>query len=445
MRVLPHAFADDSWSSLRREVLANGAATHGHPRALVGALLYAVAARCALKKTSGWSLGELIERVLSDRAVWAEPPSRDETLPDWYDAAIEATQGTFSIDWASAVSESDQALHFALQAIRQGIVSSDEDVLDSIKARNSKINGAGTVSAVAAVFLASRYAADPATGIRVAAYAQGVDTDTVASMTGGILGTMIGSDWLLGAWREVQDASLFGRLATDLGSSRHQARGISQGWHQGDLWSDGDSRRLRNALVNCQLGERIHVGPLGEANLEGVDVLDPMVRSSRMTRFRLITADGQRLFVLKPERLRESSQAVLPLSPVSEEASAQSMSHRTQRAGAEHVHAPFRSARSDLAVVVSALPAGTSAIDLHQLLDMAAAAMEVIRSTRSLQHPGLQDDISRSLQSVLAELSIHLPPEAVPALGRTAWRLAAGAERSTPKSARSDGDALSSD
>lgn len=57
------------------------------------------------------------------------------------------------------------------------------------------------------MFLASRYAVDPINGVVRAAFAIGSDTDTIASMTGGLLGCINGSNWLSPVKQCIQDSA----------------------------------------------------------------------------------------------------------------------------------------------------------------------------------------------------------------------------------------------
>jgi len=52
---------------------------------------------------------------------------------------------------------------------------------------------------------ASRYANNPSLGIKIPAFSFGADTDTIASITGGLLGMLNGMNWIPTEWREVQD------------------------------------------------------------------------------------------------------------------------------------------------------------------------------------------------------------------------------------------------
>lgn len=100
--------------------------------------------------------------------------------------------------------------------LTKGALSFDDDVLEKLQCFNSKISGAGTVASIAAVYLASRYAADPINGVVKAAFSIGSDTDTIASMTGGLLGCINGSDWLSSVRQGIQDEIYVEKIASRL-------------------------------------------------------------------------------------------------------------------------------------------------------------------------------------------------------------------------------------
>ena len=93
----------------------------------------------------------------------------------------------------------------------------DKEVLHDIGCFDRQISGAGTVAATSSVFLASRYAADPILGVTEAAYSYGADTDTIASMTGGLLGAVLSDEWLRSSADHVQDSGYLRSVAGGLG------------------------------------------------------------------------------------------------------------------------------------------------------------------------------------------------------------------------------------
>jgi hypothetical protein len=334
---------------------------------------------------------------------------------------MQALSPHYAEEWHGVALDVDDWLARAIVAVRQGVLTSDERFLQEIGATDPRTNGAGTVSAVAAIFLASRYAADPATGIRVAAFQKGLDTDTVASMTGALLATMLGDAWIKPAWREVQDAEFFPKLMTNLFlSSGHGSVTINE-----SRWSEGDSKRVVAALRHNE--KHVHLGPLGEARVVAKDYLKTVGSLRESTRFALRTEIGQTLFVID----RGSTNAARKPSKVGKERT-KALAPTSQHGGSPaeintKVTAAHRTVRDrmvgELDLLMTTLPVDYSAHDLLQSLTIALSSLENLR----INTPGANVSSEKLLSELRNELIAHhmpdFPDEIVLALGRFAWRL----------------------
>ena len=221
MRVLPHVLylSEKDFSEVATSIFLDGITTHGHPRALLGALVYGFALWSALRKESSLSYGELIGELISNKSVWSTLPSHDRVGSVWLGQAEKHLKDYRKI-WSSVKNEILEYLFICQSEISKGALSSDNDVLKKLECFNKKINGAGTVTAVASVYLASRYAADPLNGVITAAFAIGSDTDTIASMAGGLLGCINGADWLSPVKSDIQDFNYLEKTALKLNSHK---------------------------------------------------------------------------------------------------------------------------------------------------------------------------------------------------------------------------------
>lgn len=221
MRVLPHSIwhaASGSVPHLVADAVNDAVLTHGHARALVGAAFYACAAMAALSVKGTLRYGELLEHLLSNQHEWRTPPQ--VTVDGWLDAH-ERTSGAFDENWRRAAGETAALLAIAKEGIDQGALVDDRAVLQRLGAFGAT-RGSGTITAVASLYLASRYAAQPRTGVAVAAHADDADTDTLAAMAGGLLGALNGFSWIPTEWLDVQDASVLRDLGDRL--LRHDVR-----------------------------------------------------------------------------------------------------------------------------------------------------------------------------------------------------------------------------
>jgi hypothetical protein len=82
MRILPHTLfmADsDVFGPVAKNILLDGIATHGHPRALVGALCYGYALWKSLRRTDRLQFGEVIDDLLDNSIPGIGAPSRSPT------------------------------------------------------------------------------------------------------------------------------------------------------------------------------------------------------------------------------------------------------------------------------------------------------------------------------------------------------------------------------
>lgn len=219
MRIAPYVIAGAAGPrrDLVARVIRDGVTTHGHPRALVGAAVYAAALHILLTATGTLEYGELLGRVEADDS-WQMPEIALNALPNgWFDVAIQLQPSLISW-WEDVVNETKELLRRTATGIRSGILGNDLDVLEALGCFDKRVNGAGTVTAVSAIYLASRNAPRPQGGLVRAAFLNHADTDTVASMTAGLLGALHGPDWLEPLSSQVQDRHYIAHLADQCAS-----------------------------------------------------------------------------------------------------------------------------------------------------------------------------------------------------------------------------------
>ena len=294
MRVIPHAIhcAEHTQpDGMLRDVLKDGAATHGHPRALVGAAAYAYAAWWLLRSKRTLEFGEIVSVLLDDVSVWGAFPD-GSSRSEWAHEAWSVV-GDYDEAWNRTVGEMCELLEKVRHGLSAGSLSDDARVLRGLGAFGSW-SGAGTVCAAAAAYLTARYAASPTEGVVRAAFATGSDTDTIAAMTGGLLGTLAGDEWVPSEWRAVQDADYLRRVAHEL-VSPDQARPLPE------LSIPVGPRDLRDLAQELLDGPR---STFGLRRLRGATVtrarrFEPFSPSTVVRAWKLRTGDGQTLFVTK--------------------------------------------------------------------------------------------------------------------------------------------------
>lgn len=307
MRALPHALylCDEDFSKVASSIFMDGLTTHGHPRALLGALVYGYALWASLRKEAKLGYGELIEEIIANKAAWSPIPAQDNFSQDWLAQAQKHLKDYEKL-WLSTKEEILTYLDICKSELSRGALSFDDDALEKLQCFNKQISGAGTVAAIASVYLASRYAADPINGVIKAAFAVGSDTDTIASMAGGLLGCINGSDWLSSVKSGIQDCSYLEKTALKLSTRQTEnmssyepvKRTALKNWTD-DVVSAPDSSEVklpdgRIAKVNCGQDQ---VGRSGKYKVE-------------FRRF--ITSEGQTIYINKISKGNFASQQRAP-------------------------------------------------------------------------------------------------------------------------------------
>ena len=306
MRVLPHALflaGQDDSAVLVHDVVRDGAATHGHPRALVGATACAYAAWSLVRRNGMLGFGELLDLLIDERDGWGAFPDMERGGEAWFAAAGRVLDEPYERLWERTVGEMRRLLEQARNGIRAGALADDRAVLDDLGCFG-RFKGAGTVTAAAAAYLAARHAAQPAQGVLRAAFERGADTDTLAAMTGGLLGCLAGDEWLPAPWREVQDAAylrcIAGRVA--LGPSGAEQRPVETPAAPQSILTD----LARNGDHEVALGESSR----GQAT--ALPDLRPLSKSITVRAWRLRTPEGQTLYVTRVEENRRLRRAGRP-------------------------------------------------------------------------------------------------------------------------------------
>lgn len=285
--------------AIAKSIVANGVCTHGHARALVGALAYGFAVWVAFRETGTLQYGAIIEKVLSGVKYWSVLPDLGDICPTWRRSAFEVSGGQYDEYWQMTVTDMLWLLEQCREAMKQGALSVDQEVLTKLGCFDKGIKGAGTVTAAASIFLASRYAADPFHGLVEAGFAHGADTDTIASMTGGLLGAVAGSEWLGDHAEQVQDALYLRALGESL--ARNQVTDQSKLLHITKTTKTHlDS--LIEKLKASKPGDSVLFPDGREAQTSALQHHQSLSKTTVAVSWKLNTADGQSLYIKKLSR-----------------------------------------------------------------------------------------------------------------------------------------------
>ena len=301
MRVLPHALfhaGQDRPAFLMHDVVLDGCATHGHPRALVGATAYAYAAWSLARKSGTLRFGELLETLLDGASDWSRFPESARTEKSWLEIADDVTDMRFRRIWDQTAREMLDLLETARKGLQAGALADDRAVLGDLGCFGHA-KGAGTSSAAGAAYLAARHAAQPVQGVLRAAFERGADTDTLAAMTGGLLGCVAGVEWLPQPWLRVQDAEYL----------RDMAARVAQGPDGAAEVPVEPAPHPHSILSNLEPNEggKLDLGGMTRVAVAALEDPRPIGQSIAVHAWRLSTADGQTMYVTKVQRLAGES------------------------------------------------------------------------------------------------------------------------------------------
>lgn len=298
MRVLPHAIhgaENPSFASVAERIVLDGATTHGHPRALLGALVAGYAMWMALRWGGKVGYGELIDDCLRQRRAWSEPPEA-VFASSWLEGAHEALGAPFPEVWRHTSEEMVGLLSIGRDAMGRGSLARDRDVLEELGAFG-KESGSGIRGAAIAIYLASRYIAKPSAGLLAAAFAKRADTDTIACLTGAILGAFTGDVRVDGLAEDLLDSHYISHLAVQTSNHEGEDHGVG-------VWGPRAKQEIWQGLEGLEHGGSLTLPLFGESFL--MDIERPETKSANdIVIWWLRTELGQTLAVTRTKKKKD--------------------------------------------------------------------------------------------------------------------------------------------
>jgi ADP-ribosylglycohydrolase len=202
MRIQPHVWAapkERVSSLIVRDIVRNGITTHGHPRALIGAVFHGLCLLHTIRHgviptPADWrSIAEetesVLEIVLKDEDLstfWYPTRERDSEEP------LEAAFGQASRELANHIKLAEAVLQSATAA--KGREQCYVDLVNSLGCFSQESRGSGTKTALLASFLPFAFEGNALVALQTCANLLGTDTDTIATMAGALLGAISNTD-----------------------------------------------------------------------------------------------------------------------------------------------------------------------------------------------------------------------------------------------------------
>lgn len=206
MRILPIALANfGEPDKIKEEIFGNSIITHGHPRAILGAMLYGYSIDTILRfnpesfnSTSFLTeLGKDMKQKFSIDFLTSQKFSSWES--EWNKGTLKPFQDLFN----EIIEETQEYLRVTYKLLMNN--TSDFDALTKLGCYKNETKGSGTSTVIAGIYLTCKYSNEPLKGIEQAVNSIGTDTDSIAAFTGGLIGALHGQSIIPSKWKTVQD------------------------------------------------------------------------------------------------------------------------------------------------------------------------------------------------------------------------------------------------
>lgn len=192
MRNLPIALVNvNNEPRLIRDSFINAIITHGHPRAILGAILFALVIKYTLSASSGITTASLIEYLRDGMHNIGKAIAEDERITAWIRSWEQGHEGQpFRYSFRQAYQE---VLEY-LKNIPQYINADNTSYYTAVGAFAPATKGSGLATVCVAIYLFLKYLEQPEMALITAVNMLGSDTDTIGVFIGGLLGAYHGKN-----------------------------------------------------------------------------------------------------------------------------------------------------------------------------------------------------------------------------------------------------------
>ena len=195
MRNLPIALARvNNYDQLVRDSFYNAIITHGHPRAILGAILLALATDYALNSTTSFSFNHLLEyletNIRSVSLVLNNTGVARRWIARWN--ANKSSNSRDELAFSNILRNVEDEIQTQLGKIGSFFNADAKDYYTVVGALDTSTKGSGIATVCAAIYLFSRYINDPELALLTSVNMLGSDTDTISCLLGALMGAYHG-------------------------------------------------------------------------------------------------------------------------------------------------------------------------------------------------------------------------------------------------------------
>ncbi len=192
MRNLPIALVSvGDESRIMKDSFLNAIITHGHPRAIIGAILFGLAVNRALITSTGITAEAFVEYLRNEIKQIGKPVVNDKRLIAWIRSWENDSRGE-GLSFKHSFNQTQQEASQYLDGILQYIKSNPRTYYTSIGALSPATKGSGLGTVCVAIYLFLKYIDRPEDALTTAVNMFGSDTDTIGVFLGALLGAYHG-------------------------------------------------------------------------------------------------------------------------------------------------------------------------------------------------------------------------------------------------------------
>lgn len=206
MRILPIALANfGEPDKIKEEIFGNSIITHGHPRAILGAMLYGYSIDTILRfNPENFNSTSFLTELGKDmKQKFSIDFLSNQNFSNWESEWNKGTLKPFRDLFNEIIEETQEYLRVTYKLLMNN--TSDFDALTKLGCYKNETKGSGTSTVIAGIYLTCKYSTEPLKGIEQAVNSIGTDTDSIAAFAGGLLGALHGQSIIPSKWKSVQD------------------------------------------------------------------------------------------------------------------------------------------------------------------------------------------------------------------------------------------------
>ncbi|EKB57400.1 ADP-ribosylglycohydrolase family protein [Bergeyella zoohelcum] len=295
MRVLPIALANlGDTNKIKEEIFCNSIVTHGHPRAILGAMLYGYAINKIITldpKDFSWEnylthIGKNFPEKFA--LTFLDKYEIKEWLNEWNKSSEEPFEKIYS----ETLIETQNYLRLIYQQIKQD--TTVFDTLTKLGCYAPETKGSGTSTVLAGIYLTLKYHNNPLQAVIEGVNSLGTDTDSIAAFTGGLIGALHGQQIIPSKWKNVQDESYLNTISERL-------LAISEDRYIEQTIQDFPSIKNINDIKNdnLQISDEVHFIPLGKGKIASIDRQDTLTKGKYNVIIEIIFESNQSIIISK--------------------------------------------------------------------------------------------------------------------------------------------------